>query len=56
MRDFGESPDYLAKRNKGEEMYASLSIPQLNNELDKNCKNIVIQWTKSSVCLAEERI
>jgi intein-encoded DNA endonuclease-like protein len=42
-KDFIESPDYMARRTKAEDYYANYTVQELNLELDKNCKQLLMQ-------------
>lgn len=37
-REFIENNDFLVRRSKTDDFFANFSIPELNMELDKNCK------------------
>jgi hypothetical protein len=36
LKEFSESPDYLLRRGKPDEYFASFSVADINMELDKN--------------------
>jgi hypothetical protein len=54
-KEFSESPDYVARRGKTDDFLASLSVQDLNIELDKNRTPATTQWTRSSRCWAAGR-
>ncbi len=54
LKEFTESPDYVARRVKGDDFYSNYTAQDLNIELDKNRTSFTIKLTKLSRFSAKE--